>query len=43
MARRILDYRAANGPFKSIEDIQRVTGIGDATYQKLKDRITVGN
>jgi competence protein ComEA len=43
MARRIVDYRAANGPFKSIEDIQRVTGIGDATYQKLKDRITVGN
>ena len=43
MARRIMDYRAANGPFKSIEDIQRVTGIGDATYQKLKDRITVGN
>jgi competence protein ComEA len=43
MARRIIDYRAANGPFKSVEDIQRVTGIGDATYQKLKDRITVGN
>ena len=43
MARRIMDYRAANGPFKSIEDIQRVTGIGDATYQKLKDRITVGD
>ena len=43
MARRIVAYRAANGPFKSIEDIQRVTGIGDATYQKLKDRITVGN
>ena len=43
MARRIMDYRAANGPFKSIEDIQQVTGIGDATYQKLKDRITVGD
>jgi competence protein ComEA len=42
-ARRILDYRAAHGPFKSIEDIQQVTGIGDATYQKLKDLITVGN
>jgi competence protein ComEA len=43
MARRIMEYRAANGPFKSIEDLERVTGIGDATYQKLKDRITVGN
>ncbi len=43
MARRILEYRATNGPFKSVEDIRRVTGIGDATYQKLKDRITVGN
>ncbi len=42
-ARNILDYRAANGPFKSIEDIQKVKNIGDATYQKLKDLITVGN
>ncbi len=42
-AQSILDYRAAHGPFKSIEDIQQVKNIGDATYQKLKDRITVGN
>ncbi len=43
MAGRIINYRAANGPFKSIEDIQQVTGIGAATYQKLKDLITIGN
>jgi competence protein ComEA len=42
-ARNIIDYRTAHGPFKSIEDIQQVTGIGAATYQKLKDLITVGN
>ncbi len=42
-AQNIIDYRAAHGPFKSIEGIQQVTGIGAATYQKLKDLITVGN
>ncbi len=42
-ARNIIDYRAANGPFKSIEDIQQVKDIGAATYEKLKDLITVGN
>ena len=42
-AQRIIDYREANGPFKSIEEIVRVDGIGDATFAKLKDQITVGD
>lgn len=42
-AQRIIDYREANGPFKSIEEITLVSGIGDATYEKIKDRITVGD
>ena len=41
-AQRILDYREANGPFATIEDIQDVTGIGPATFEGLKDMITVG-
>jgi competence protein ComEA len=41
MAKRIVEYREANGKFKSIEDIKNVQGIGDKTFAKLKDHITV--
>jgi competence protein ComEA len=41
IAQRIIDYRTTNGPFQSIEDIKNVSGIGDATFEKLKDKITV--
>jgi len=40
-AQSIIDYRTTNGPFQSIEDIKNVRGIGDATFEKLKDKITV--
>ena len=39
---RIIDYRTANGPFGTIEDIINVSGIGTATYDDIKDLITVG-
>jgi competence protein ComEA len=41
-AQKIIDYREANGPFENPEDITNVKGIGDATYEKNRDRITVG-
>jgi competence protein ComEA len=41
MARRIIAYRESRGPFRKIEDIKRVKGIGDATFERLKDLITV--
>lgn len=37
----IIDYRDENGPFKSIEDIQNVSGIGPATFADIKSDITV--
>lgn len=40
-AQRIIDYRSANGGFKSIEEIQNVKGIGPATFAKMKDQITI--
>jgi competence protein ComEA len=40
---RIIDYRTANGPFATIEDIVNVSGIGPADYEELKDLITVGD
>lgn len=40
-AKRIVEYREANGNFKAIEDIKNVSGIGDSTFEKIKDSITV--
>jgi competence protein ComEA len=42
IAQRIIDYRTANGPFASIEQIKEVRGIGDALFENIKDRITIG-
>ena len=35
-AQAIIDYRKKNGPFKKIEDIKKVDGIGEATYNNIK-------
>lgn len=40
-AEKILQYRSDNGYFKSIEELKNVDGIGDKTYEKLKDYIKV--
>ena len=40
-AKTIMDYRAQNGPFTKIEDIMLVKGIKQATFNKIKDSITV--
>lgn len=40
MAQRIIDYREANGRFGSIEDLRNVTGIGEKTFDGLKELIT---
>lgn len=40
-AQAIISYREENGPFKSIDEIKNVSGIGEKTYEKLKDSITV--
>ena len=41
-AQNIIDYRNDNGPFKRIEDIMNVKGIGEVTFAKIQDYITVG-
>lgn len=41
IAQRIIDYRNANGPFTNIEQIMNVSGIGPATFNAIKDYITV--
>jgi len=42
-AQAIVDYRNENGPFERIEDVLSVTGIGEGTFEKIKDYITVSD
>lgn len=41
IAERIIDFRELHGPFMNIEDITLVRGIGPATFENLKDYISV--
>jgi competence protein ComEA len=41
LAQRIVDYRQQNGPFRNTSELMKVAGIGAATYQQIKDLITV--
>ncbi|MFI4953468.1 MAG: ComEA family DNA-binding protein, partial [Burkholderiales bacterium] len=40
-AQAIIDYRNANGAFRSPEDVMKVTGIKEGTYGKIKGMISV--
>lgn len=42
IAQRILDYRAQHGPFARPEDLMEVSGIGEATFNRLRDEVVVG-
>lgn len=40
-AAAIIEFRETNGPFKVIEDLKSISGIGDKTFEKLQDQIKV--
>jgi competence protein ComEA len=40
-AQRIISYREENGLFQTLEDLMRVKGIGQATFDKIKDMISL--
>jgi competence protein ComEA len=40
-AASIISYREENGLFQTIEDLKKISGIGDKTFEKLKESITV--
>ncbi|MCD6568034.1 MAG: helix-hairpin-helix domain-containing protein [Dehalococcoidia bacterium] len=41
LSQRIVDYRSEHGPFERIEELCHVKDIGEATFEKVKDYITV--
>ncbi len=40
-ATRIVEYRQKNGPFKKVEELMNIRGIGEKSFLKLKPLITV--
>jgi competence ComEA-like helix-hairpin-helix protein len=41
LAQRIIDYRAAHGPFKKIEDLEKVSGIGAKKLEKIRPNLVI--
>jgi competence protein ComEA len=41
-ATRILEYRQKNGPFKKIEEVMNVQGIGEKIFLRLRPQLSVG-
>ena len=42
VAARIVEYRTKKGPFKKIEELMNVQGIGEKSFLKLRAQLTVG-
>src|SRR5436190_20461439 len=40
-AQAIIDYRTKNGPFKTVDDLDNVKGIGPGILGKIKNDVTV--
>lgn len=41
-AEAIVEYRKKNGPFKSVDDLENVKGLGKASIDKMRGEISVG-
>ena len=41
IAKRIIEYRKVNGPFATVEDLQKVSGIGVAKFANIKSKVRV--
>jgi competence protein ComEA len=40
-AQAIVDYRSQNGPFKAVEDVRKVKGIGEKLFQQIRPELAV--
>jgi len=41
IAKRIIEYRKVNGPFATVEDLQKVSGIGTAKFAIIKSKLRI--
>ena len=42
-AQDIIDYRKKNGPFKSVDDLEKVPGVGPGFMKRIRSQITTGS
>jgi competence protein ComEA len=42
-AEAIIAYRDKNGPFKSVNELVEVRGVGESIVEKSRDRLTTGS
>lgn len=42
-AKAIIHHRDTHGKFRSVEDLEKVKGIGKATVEKLRSELTIGD
>jgi competence protein ComEA len=42
MAERIIQFRNQHGPFKRVEDLLKIKGIGEKSFQKIRSYVKVG-
>ena len=43
LARRIVEYRRQHGPFRSVEELRAVRGLGPRLLERLRPRVSVGD
>jgi competence protein ComEA len=43
LAGRIVEYRRLHGPFRAVEELLAVRGVGPKSFDRLRDRVSVGN
>lgn len=43
IAQRIIEHREKNGPFRSVDDLVEVSGIGPATLENIREQATVAS
>ena len=42
IAKRIVDFREEHGPFKRVEDLMKIKGIGEKSLEKIRPYIRIG-
>jgi competence protein ComEA len=42
IAQRIVEFRDKNGPYKSIDDLLKVQGIGEKSLARIREHLSVG-
>lgn len=42
LAQRIVEYRNEHGPFLMVEDVRKVSGVGEHNFDTIRDQIVVG-